>query len=109
MRKSNLRDGTPMIVIKVEHFVTDSVFAYALTNHYFRQGFEFPDKLSKTESMVILKDELFFHGKEGEDWGEDNDQVAEHNPIYEIAHNWVLKNYPYLGKVAEQGNLNTKK
>lgn len=101
MRKSKLRDGRPFLGIKIEMFVTMSVFATALGEHYYEQSELFPEKLRKTDAMNILNKRLFNHGIQGE-YAEgffeaaDESVVEPYNDAYRKAMIWVAKNYPYL-------------
>ena len=100
MRKSNLKDGTPILVIKVEHYVQIDAFCVALTDHYYRNSLPFDNKLKRNEAMGILKRSLFFHGIAGEysdGFFEASFELSEQrNAIFEKAKQWVAKNYPYL-------------
>jgi hypothetical protein len=100
MIKSKLENGTPMIVVKVEHYVKGSDFATALTDYFYNKSEPFNKKLKRREAMEILNHRLFFYGLNGEyDAGffEASYELGEErNLIYEPAKEWVIKNYPYL-------------
>jgi hypothetical protein len=101
MRRSRLTDDTPILVIKMEHFVKSTDFAHALADHYWCNSEEFDPKITKTEAMKILKSGLFFNGLNGEFRSEqfeaaDQSVFNEWNRPFEAAHEWVIKNYPYL-------------
>lgn len=97
MIKAKFKSGEPLLIIKIEHLVSVSVFASSLTGKFYRYNGTFPKTLSKREAMDILKTELRWSGDAGEyndGVGEDNQE--EWNNIYDDAKSWVLKNYPYL-------------
>lgn len=100
MRKSKLRDGTPMLVFKINSFVTDRVFAIALTDHFYGKSEEFDFKIGRKEAVKILERRLFFHGIKGEHedgFFEASFEFGEiYNRTYSNAKKWVLKNYPHL-------------
>lgn len=100
MRRSTLNDGTPFLGIKIEHFVTKTVFAKAIASHCWTYGEDFDPKTSKTDAMNILKKNLFHQGIEGlniDNW--DGASIEFQQPFkdaYESAIEWIEKNYPYL-------------
>jgi hypothetical protein len=100
MKKSMLQDGTPMVIIKIDHFVKARDFAKHLAEYYWRENEPFPDKLTKKRAMEILKRGLFFNGLHGEIdfclWEGAFEPMDRFNAIYEPAKEWVKKNYPYL-------------
>lgn len=100
MIKSKLENGTPMLVVKVEHYVKASDFATALTDYYYNKSEPFNKKLKRREAMEILSHRLFFYGLNGEyDAGffEASYELGEERKlIYEPAKEWVIKNYPHL-------------
>lgn len=109
MRKSNLTDGTPMLVMKIDQFVTLRVFAQALTDFYVsafnsdsKTIIDF-DKLWKTQAIDILKHQLRKFGRDG-DYKDgffeacEADEGKFYNGVYALATEWVLKHYPYLKK-----------
>lgn len=102
MIKSQLQNGTPMLVIKVEHYVKCSDFATALTDYYYNKSEPFNKKLKRREAMEILNHRLFFYGLNGEyDAGyfEASFELGEERKlIYKHAKEWVIKNYPHLQK-----------
>jgi hypothetical protein len=108
MIKSKLENGTPMLVIKVEHFVKCGDFATALTDYYYNKSEPFNKKLKRREAMEILNHRLFFYGLNGEyDAGffEASFELGEERKlIYEPAREWVIKNYPHL----EQSDSNDR-
>lgn len=91
---------TPFIGIKIEHFVTRSVFAKALADHHWRKSEDFPSSMTKKEAMRILKSQLFHLGGEGEyqgHWdGASEEFVRPFTEAYDAALEWINKNYPYL-------------
>lgn len=100
MRESSLKDGKPILALKIDHFVTLGVFALALTDyHYYTAMDVFNHKLSKKEAQEILKHQLLFHGTQGEfpdgffEAAADIQEVR--NSIYQAAEEWIKKNYPY--------------
>lgn len=101
MRKSKLTDGTPILCVKVEHYVKATNFAHALADHFWCNSIQFNPAITKKEAWEILLNGLFFNGLHGEFRGEqfesaDQDVFDEWNIPYEDAMKWVLKNYPYL-------------
>ena len=103
MRKSELSNGTPILVIKINHFVKIGDFATALTDHFYRINGSFNPMIKKTEAMEILKNGLFFHGLQGEydhSFFEASFEESEKRElIYRPAYEWVEKNYPYLKQI----------
>ena len=102
MKESKLKNGTPILVVKVDHFVKAGDFALALTDHFYRKKIDFNENLTKKEAVEILQHNLFFHGLHGEyDAGffEASTELGEiRNAIYDEAIKWVELNYPYLKK-----------
>ena len=101
MIKSKLKNGTPILVVRVEHFVKCSDFANALTDFYYNKSEPFNKKLKRREAMRILNHGLFFYGLNGEYDGsffEASYELGEERKlIYEPAMEWVINNYPHLG------------
>lgn len=108
MIKAILDNGTPILVIKVEHYVKCTDFATALTDYYYDKNEPFNKKLKLKEAMEILNNRLFFYGLNGEyDAGiiEASFELFEDRKlIYEPAKEWVIKNYPHL----EQSDSNDR-
>lgn len=100
MIKCNLENGTPILVIKIEHYVKGNDFARALTDHYFGLSADFNLQLKKAEAFKILKRSLFFTGLKGEyesDYFEASFELGEQrNLIFNEAIKWVENNYPHL-------------
>lgn len=99
MVKSSLVDGTPIFAMQVRHLIRKSAFAMALTNHFWRESENFPDKIAKSTAEKILKRELFFHGIHGENSATDgvgDDHQEQWNNIYQSAIAWIETKYPYL-------------
>ncbi len=99
MKNSKLQNGTKILVINIAHFVKLSDFARALTNssNCTTKPIDY-STLTKTQGKKILNTELFFHGIEGRYAGIDDlgDTQEEWNAEFEIAKEWVIKNYPYF-------------
>lgn len=101
MIKSELTDGQCMYVVKVEHFVTLPVFAKALSSHFYSHSNDFPEHLSKTEAIRILKTELRYGGDQSayDIEGVFQDATDFHKiyqPIFKKSLEWIKTNYPYL-------------
>lgn len=89
-----------MIVFKVDHFVKLSDFSRALTDYYYSKSSDFDQALTRRQAVRILKEQLFFHGLNGE-YGDGFFEASfeagnEYNAIYEKCFEWVKKNYPHL-------------
>lgn len=100
MVKGQLKSGDKMFVVRVEHFVTKTVFATALTDNYYSKGEDFETGLTKKKAEEILRRALFFNGIYGQyeaGYFEATDEEGErYNEIYEAANEWVIDNHPYL-------------
>jgi hypothetical protein len=76
------------------------VFTTALCDYFYDKSEEFPDKLSKTKALTILKHQLHVFGNDGaysDGFFEAATDVAEERErTYGAAKRWVIKNYPYL-------------
>lgn len=100
MKLSKLKDGTPMLVFKINSFVKASDYATALTDYFYRNSLDFNKKITRKEAKDILYDALFLNGLQGEyEYGffEASYELGEiYNKIYSDAFDWVIKNYPYL-------------
>jgi hypothetical protein len=101
MRKSHLKDDTPILIFKIDHYVSASVFTVALADYYYNMSEGVPEKLTKTEAIVILKRQLKFYGMQGEFpdgsfEGSDEHIGNEREKVYRQAKNWVINHYPYL-------------
>lgn len=102
MKQSKLRDGTKMHVVPIRHFVTLTAFSSKLADKFYNDGTEFPENLSKKEAKQILSKGLFLHGINSE-YGDgcfeaSYEEGTRYNSIFDKAHEWVLKNYPYYQK-----------
>lgn len=103
MKKSKLKSGAPVYAIQVRHLVTLSVFAIAITDHFYKSSdFEGLLKLKKSDAGTILYDQLRWQGENGEYhdgfFEAATDVVDERNKFYAQAESWVVKNYPYLNQ-----------
>lgn len=102
MRKSFLESGVPIFVVKIESYVSASVFITSLTDYYYVNQLEFDTRLSKREAVKILKRQLFTYGVQGEHMDGFFEAANDVWPLYEAiqkqARDWVQKNYPYLIK-----------
>lgn len=100
MIKSKLKDGTPFFGIKIELFVTKTVFANAIASYCWANREDFDTEMTKTTAMKILKDNLFQQGVGGlnrDQWdGASQEFVAPFEDNYKAAIEWIDKNYPYL-------------
>lgn len=100
MRKGVLEDGTPFFGVQIECFVSKTVFAKALTNHFWRRSQTIDSTLKKRDAFDILKVELFFNGIDGIDtshWdGASEEFMRPFNDTYDAAIVWIEKHYPYL-------------
>lgn len=101
MRKSKLKNGTPFMVVKVEHFVTAARFATALADHCWTKSKDFNPGMKRLEAMEILKLGLVNDGKngvlkDGQFEGASEEAAEAWEKPYREAQKWVLKNYPYL-------------
>lgn len=100
MRIAQLKDGNKFLGIRVEHYVTKTVFANALADHCWTYNEEFNTRISKAAAMNILKSALRNKGDEGIEkhaWeGASQEFVQPHTDAYEAACEWIDKNYPYL-------------
>lgn len=100
MNKGKLKSGDCIYWFRMELRVTFMTFSRALTEHFYNENLEFPNKLSKKEGEKILKSRLFFHGISGEyDHGHFDGSFEEgeiFNEIHENASNWVKTNHPHL-------------
>lgn len=97
---SKLTNGTPFFGIKIEHFVTKTVFAKAIASYCWLYKKEFDPNTKKRRAIEILKEQLFHQGQEGintDHWdGASEDFIRPFNDAYENAIAWINKNYPYL-------------
>lgn len=101
MRKSHLKDGTPIFVVTVKHNVTQSAFIVALTDYFYNKSVPFNEELTKIEAKKILYYGLFHDGLNGAYHTGFFEAVSEEvwdarNSVYMAAEKWVTKNYPYL-------------
>ena len=100
MRKLKLKSGETAFGIKIEHFVTRSVFAKAIASYYWPSKQIFDPSLSKKEVIKILEHQLFFQGIEGlytGHWDAASEEFQEpFIKAYDAALEWIDKNYPYL-------------
>lgn len=102
MIKGRLKRGDAMYVVRVEHFVTQRVFATALTENYYGKSESFPKKITKKEAENILRHRLFFHGNKGE--LEDGyfeasfEEGEKFNAIYADVIKFIKSKYPWLSK-----------
>ena len=92
--------GKNAYLLRVEHTITASTFAKALTDHFFRSGENFDAALTKKRGEDILKKSLARYGSEGEfdtttfegssEWG------AQWNEIFKESLDWVKSKYEWL-------------
>ena len=67
MIKGKLKCGDAMYVVRVEHFVTQRVFATALTENYYSKGESFPESITKKEAEKIHQEEHMLADDESQD------------------------------------------
>lgn len=102
MIKGRLQRGDAMFVVRIEHYVTLSVFAKALSEKFYLENGEFPNNLTKKKAEGILRHRLFFHGNNGE--LEDGrfeasfEEGETFNAIYDDAFEFVKSKYPWLSE-----------
>lgn len=108
MVKSKLKNGTHILVFRIEHFVKIEDFTKHLAEYFYLKAEEeqyFNQALTKKEAEKILKDGLFFHGLRGElpdDYFHTSFEQGEiFNKIYQDALLFVKTNYPYLDQKTE--------
>ena len=102
MIKGKLKCGDAMYVVRVEHFVTQRVFATALTENYYSKGESFPENMTKKEAEKILRHRLFFNGINGEiedGYFESSYEEGEKfNAIYYDVLKFIKLKYPWLSE-----------
>lgn len=101
MRKSKLKSGEPFYGIKIDMFVTANCFAHALADYCWTKSIDFDTNMKKSEAITILKNGLFYNGISGEFDGSLFEGASQEafdawDIPFKAAHNWVIKNYPYL-------------
>ena len=100
MEKYKLKTGENIFVVRVEHNISLRVFAVALTDTFYNNGEEFPEKLTKREAEKILRHSLFRYGCQGQ--FEDGyfeasfEESEKYSKILNPAFDWVKEKYEWL-------------
>ena len=83
--------------ITTHHYVTVSIFATKLADHFYNKGDDLPE-LSKSEAKQILKDGLLHYGYNSEFAALDDlgDSQEIYNEIKHKAIKWIRDNYKSL-------------
>lgn len=100
MEKYKLKSGGNIFVVRVEHNVSLRVFAVALTDNFYNNNEDFPEKLTKKEAEKILRRSLFKNGVQGQ--FEDGyfeasfEESEKYSKILNPAFDWVKEKYEWL-------------
>lgn len=102
MQKYILQGGENIFVVRVEHNITLRVFVVALTDYFYNNGEDFPEKLSKKEAEKILRKSLFRYGGQGQfedGYFESSFEESErYTNIMNPTKEWIVSNYEWLSK-----------
>ena len=100
MERYKLKSGENIFVVRVEHNISLRVFAVALTDTFYNNGEEFPERLTKKEAEKILRRSLFFYGIQGQHPDGYFETSFEESEIYEKIFSkavlWLEINHKYL-------------
>lgn len=88
------------LIVRINFYITKSLFAKSMADHYWTRSEEFPTKLTKKAAKEILKTQLRHGGHIGIDQDTWNGASAEFVQPWEDAFNaaleWISINYPKL-------------
>ena len=102
MTECKLTNGEHILAVRTEHNVKRVTYTTALTDYFYNEGENFPEKLTKKKAEKILRRSLFFWGTQGQ--FEDGyfeatyEEGQRYNDIYENAYEWVGLKYEWLSK-----------